>query len=65
MASKDDSNCYSIATGKKGKDENGKYEIYEIHREVPCGHHPETCGCSGRSWVTNEYKKYNENISKG
>jgi hypothetical protein len=59
MASKDNQKVISKATGKVGKDKDGRYEIWENCVEVPCGCHPETCGHrNGTAHRTFEWKKY-------
>ena len=59
MASKDNIKCISLATGKFGIDSKGKYEIYQLQREISCQCHPETCShINGTVIEIIEYKNY-------
>lgn len=45
---------------KEGKDKRGKYKLMELHRELPCECHPETCCCSGKRTRVSRYKLYKD-----
>ena len=52
-------NISKVKTDKTGEDENGKYEIYEVTKKVPCKCHPETCmHFTGKIFETTEEKVY-------
>ena len=55
----DDYDSYTTEL-EKGTDDKGNYRLIQISYEVPCGCHPETCCCSGRSWRSSKYKQYED-----